>query len=202
MIARTSSVDVARVLAAEVSRADGTRARLAELGRDAELGRAAPLLLVYVRHFACPGCSHFMESLAPRLPELAALGVRVVLVGSGSVARLVAFAERMKLRPPDVELVTDPSLEAYAAAGMHRSAMGTYAPKPVLASLGLYALGHWVKRHADDGDVEQQGGVLLLDADRRVVAHHEDRDLVDHAPMADVVHVALELAAARATASA
>lgn len=191
MISRGSDLDVPRLLACEVERRDGARVALGDIVG----GRAA--LLVFVRHFACPGCSHFMEVLAPRLPELAELGVSVAIVGSGSPARLAAFVDRMHLDARGVECLTDPSRGAYRAAGLRQSALGTYGPKPFFASLGLYAMGHWVRRHEDDGDVEQQGGIVLLDGDGRVVAHHRDRDLVDHAPVTDVVHAALELAAAR-----
>jgi peroxiredoxin len=159
-------------------------------GDELELGAIAPeqpLLVVFLRHFACPGCSHFMTELSPRLPELRALGVAIVLVGSGSAARLGAFADRMKLGGPGVTLATDPSLEAFRAAGMQKSFGGTYGPKAVLGSIALYTVGHWVSRDPDDGDVVQQGGAVLLDAQGEVVLAHRDRDLMDHVVVSDVV---------------
>jgi hypothetical protein len=168
-----------------------------ELGESAEIGSFAlggPLLVVFLRHFACPGCSRFTLKLAPRLPELCKLGVRTLVIGSGSPERLRVFADRVRLRGPGVALATDPTLAAYRAAGLERSFLGTYGPRAFFGSIALYAQGHWVKRDRDDGDVEQQGGVHVVDVDGTTVLAKRDRDLLDHVSMSDVVAKALELA--------
>ena len=91
-------------------------------------------------------------------------------------------------------LATDPTLGAYRSAGLERSFLGTYGPRAFFGSLALYAQGHWVKRDADDGDVEQQGGIVLLDRAGNIALIRRDRDLLDHVSMPDVVAKALELA--------
>jgi peroxiredoxin len=191
----TDALD-APIAAANVTSVDGETLALGSMLT------GAPALVVFLRHFACPGCSHFLTELAPRIPELRALGVRVVLVGSGSPERLRAFAERMKIDLAEVALATDPTLAAFRAAGMMQSRFGTYGPRAFFGSIGLYAAGHYVKRHAGDGDVTQQGGIVLVDVSGRVVLTHRDRDLMDHASVADIVASALSLAVARSPISA
>lgn len=186
---------------------DLLRAEVEVLGDDGEtrtralgdLVRGAPALVVFLRHLACPGCSEELALLAPRLPELDGVGVRVVLVTPAASPRLLAFAKRMRLDGGSAVLVADPSLASYAAAGLSRSRWATYGPRPVLTSLRLYAAGHHVAREADDGDVTQQGGCLLLDAKGQVLVHHRARDLGDHVPLDRIVEEALRLGAERAT---
>lgn len=164
------------------------------------LFEGAPTLLVFLRHLACPGCSEELAELAPRVSELADLGVRVVLVTPAAPSRLPSFAKRMHLASSHAVLCSDPSLATYRAAGLRRSAWSTYKPTSIGASLWLYALGHYTTRSPDDGDVLQQGGCLLLDGAGRVLLHHRADDLSDHVPMTKVVDLALELAATRAGA--
>jgi len=167
-----------------------------------ELAEGNPALVVFLRHFACPGCSHFLLDLAPRLPELHSLGVRTLLIGSGTVERLRSFAERMLLsNARGCVLATDPSLEAFKAAGLERSKLGTYGPRAFFGSLALYAMGHYARRHDGDGDVEQQGGLFLLDPSGDVVVGHRDRDLMDHGSLDDVIEAALRLSLVSSSAS-
>jgi peroxiredoxin len=172
-------------------------------GHEVALGRfwaESDCLFVFLRHFACPSCSAMVTALLPRVPELAGLGVRVVLVGAGSPEAANAFAARMELDGGHVELVTSDDLAAHRAAELVRSSWSTYGPRSVFTSLYLYALGHWAPRRADDGDVTQQGGVLYMTREGRVAFHHVDRDLADRASLNDVVEAALRSAFARAEA--
>src|ERR1044071_3408522 len=61
-------------------------------------------LLVFIRHFACAGCSEHVTELSPRLAELDALGVKTVIIGCGSVDQLTGFMERHQLFDKRVEV--------------------------------------------------------------------------------------------------
>jgi len=173
-----NALTVARVLAP-----DGTAIALGSLwaARDA--------LVVFVRHFACAGCSAHVSALQPRLGELAALGVEVALVGSGDPAQLAAFVERNLLSHLPVRAYTDPSRAAYAAAGLSRSVWGTIGPVAVVQLLAALGQGHVNGR--PEGDLYQQGGTLYVAQGGTLALYHRARNLGDHAPVVDVVELAM-----------
>jgi peroxiredoxin len=160
----------------------------------AELVAAGPTLVVFVRHFGCIGCAEQVHVLLPRLGELAALGVRVALVGCGPADHLDAFVERHDLADKSVEVLTDPTLAAFAAAGLLRSFWATWGPSAIADFLRAFAGGHRPGR--PDGDLLQQGGAVLASGGRVAWAHRNE-SLGGHADPADIVDAALRLRLAR-----
>jgi len=144
-------------------------------------------LLLFLRHAACPSCGAQVDELAPHLPVLKQKGVRVVLVGLADPSRLLSFRERIRLEDAEVDLVTDPSLACHRAAGLVSGAWATIRPASIGAALSLYRTGEIYKREAGDGDVQQQGGAMLLEKDGRVLVHHVARHLGDRVDMPRVV---------------
>ena len=130
-----------------------------------------------------------MDGLIARLPELDALGVGVVLVGSGPPAALVAFGRDMALARRGVRVVTDPSLTAFRAAELRRPRFhGLRAAVEALRELAAaYAPGRVI------GDARQLGGAFLVDESGRVIYHHRGRSPGDLADSSDIVHAALAL---------
>ena len=151
-----------------------------------------PCVLVWLRHFGCIGCDVTVTELAPRLPELDAAGARTVLVGNGAPAAIDAFVERHALADKSVGVFTDPSLAAFGAAGLVRSAWATFGPRAVADYVRAMGAGFVPRRRA--GDVLQQGGALVVDAGGRVVLHRVSKSLGDHADASDLVDAALGLA--------
>jgi hypothetical protein len=122
-----------------------------------------------------------------RLPELDALGVRVVLVGNGPPAALAAFARDFGLAARGIVAVTDPSLASFRAAGLARPRVhGVRAAVETLRALGA---GYRQRRRS--GDRMQLGGAVLVDDDGRVLYHHRARSAGDVADPSDVVQAAL-----------
>ena len=156
----------------------------------------ADAIVIFVRHFACAACSEHLAELRPRLVELAALGVRVIVVGNGTSDQLAAFVDAQQLAGYPVEVVTDPALAAYRAAGLDRSWLGTVGPR-ALAALGLLALrGHSNGRVC--GDRWQQGGTFYIRRGGELAFVHRSARIGDHAPVAEVVELALAARAAEA----
>ena len=91
-----------------------------------------PCVLVLLRHFGCIGCAVAVADLAPRLREIDAAGTRTVLLGNGSPTSIAGFMERNALDDKPVTLLTDPSLAAFRAAGLQRSAWATFGPRAVV----------------------------------------------------------------------
>lgn len=155
-------------------------------------------LLLFLRHFACPSCSVRLERTLPRAAELARLGVRVVLVGCGSRAALARFAERQELAASRVELVVSSDGALHRAFGMVRSGWGTFGPHAALGAAWLYVTGHYAKRHEDDGDVLQQGGVVLVARGGAILHRHAEQSLVDVVDPSEAVAEVLRRVAAEA----
>ncbi len=149
--------------------------------------------LVFLRHFGCPACAENVEGLLPRLAEMRALGVGVALVGSGEAAHVGPFAALTGLEGRPAEVLTDPTLAAYRAAGLVRSAWSTFRPVSLYRVARAMALGHPHDRPL--GDPLQQGGTLLVDRGGRLAFYHRNESVGDHSPPVELVDAALAVAA-------
>jgi hypothetical protein len=130
-----------------------------------------------------------VDGLLPRLDELEALGVNVMLVGNGPVDALPAFVREHGLERRAVTVVTDPSLAAFRAAGLRRPRFhGVRAAIEALRALGA---GYMPGPRA--GDALQLGGALLIDEARRLLYYHRGQSPGDLADSSDIVQAALAL---------
>ncbi|MGH7296899.1 MAG: AhpC/TSA family protein, partial [Polyangiaceae bacterium] len=116
-----------------------------------------------------------------------------VIVGSGPPSSIAAFAARNTLDDKPVTLLTDPSLAAYRAAGLVRSAWATFGPRAVVDY--VRALTSGFARRPTDGDLLQQGGAIVVGVGGRVVLHRVYESLGEHVDASDLVDAALALAA-------
>jgi hypothetical protein len=155
-------------------------------------------VLVFVRHFACAGCSEHVAELRPRLAELVALETRVALIGNGTPAHLAAFVERQQLADHPLDVFTDPTLAAYRAAELDRSWVGTMGPRALARLARLAVTGHLNGRTR--GDLLQQGGALYVTRAGVLAFHHRSARVGDNARVIDVVDVALSARAAEGVA--
>lgn len=144
-------------------------------------------MLVFLRHFACIACTEHVAALSPRLQELDRMGVRVVFVGNGAPNFIEGFIERNGLDPA-FEVVTDPSLAVFRLADMERSRQSTYGPRAIFNAGRAMLRGF--RQTAIEGDVLQQGGVIVVGRGGKVAYVHRDRTLGDHAPTADIIDAA------------
>lgn len=156
-----------------------------------------PTLVMFLREFGCIACAEQVHDLAPRLAEISALGVRVVLIGNGPPSNVAPFLERHGLADKPVELYTDPSLAVYRAAGLARSAWATHGPRALVDFVRALTRGH--RPGAIDGDLRQQGGAILFDEQASIVWSHENESLGDHPDPSDIVDAVLTVILARST---
>jgi hypothetical protein len=151
-------------------------------------GATRETLVLFVRQFACAGCGEQVQALLLHVTALRALGVRVVIVGCGNAEQARGFDERIGVTSRGVELFTDPTLAVQRAAGLPRTFMGVNGPRAVVGLVRAMLNGHpnaW-----SGGDYYQQGGVLLVDGELRVLFFHAQRwlgDLVDIGDITDIV---------------
>jgi hypothetical protein len=130
-----------------------------------------------------------VDGLIARLPELAALGVRLILVGNGPPSALAAFVRDMALSRHAVTVVTDPTLAAFQATQLGRPRF--HGLRAVVEAVRELAAGYAPGRVI--GDARQLGGAFLVDANGRVVYHHRSRSPGDLVDSSDIVHAALAL---------
>lgn len=166
---------------------DGKSSKLGERWRD------RPALLVFLRHFGCIGCAEQVGVIAPRVPELVALGIAVVFVGNGAAQFIDGFVERNGLAGQPIEIVTDPSCHSFAALELENRKTAMLSPRAAANALRARLAGY--RQTGIEGAGFQQGGIALVDEGGTLRYLHRDRTLGDHAPTADVVDAALALAA-------
>jgi hypothetical protein len=145
-------------------------------------------LVLFVRQFACAGCSEQVQALLLHLPALRVVAARVVVIGCGDSTQASAFDARVGVTDRGVRLFTDPTLAVQRAMGLPRTFLGVNGPRAVLGLVRAMLRGHpnaW-----SGGDYYQQGGVLLVDAQLSVLFFHAQRwlgDLVDIGDLTDAV---------------
>ncbi|MEQ9322407.1 MAG: peroxiredoxin-like family protein [Polyangiaceae bacterium] len=125
--------------------------------------RGQSVLLVFLRHYGCTGCSQQVDALAPHMSRIHDAGVKIVLIGNGQPEHLIAFERRQRLEGYPYVALTDPELEAYRAAGLERSAWAVFGPRALAREIVVRTMGY--QSHELEGDVLQQGGVALVDAE-------------------------------------
>jgi len=162
----------------------------------ASLWAKGPTLLAFLRHFGCLCLSAQMTELVPRLFDLHRLGLRTVFIGNGPPHLIDTFIERFLLVDKPVEVVTDPSLASFRAAGLARSPWATFGPKSVWDAIRAIGGGH-INRWGQ-GDNLQQGGIVLVDAAGRVAWYHRNLSIGDYPPSVEIVDAAIRVVLKRA----
>ena len=150
-----------------------------ETGRSLlELVDESPVLLVFLRHFACAFCAQTLDRVAQVRPQIEAKGVRPVFVHLGSPERAKPNFDYYKLS--DVERVSNPEATLYQVP-----AFGLSRTNPYLHSLRPAVLMGWLKGAIfkygigmikEDG--EQMPGVFFL-KERKIVRAFRHRTIAD-----------------------
>ena len=130
-----------------------------------------------------------IDGIVSRLPELARLGVAVIMVGHDRPDGLAAFVRDLRLTRPGLRVVTDPSRAVFRAAELRRPrVLGLRAASETLRELA----GGYRPRRAG-GDRRQLGGACLIDRQGRVVYSRGSRSPGDLIDPSEIVHAALAL---------
>lgn len=115
-------------------------------------------------------CRERAAQLRGRDQELAAAGARVVFVGNGTAAMAKDFAAQ---HAGAHEVLSDPSRQAFAAAGMRRSVGATLHWRLLRNAVRAFRRGF--RQTKVQGDPWQQGGVLVFAGDGRLAYEQQDR---------------------------
>lgn len=107
---------------------------------------------------------------------LQATGAAVIVIGNGGPSFIEDFRATTAF---DGAIYTDPSLAAYEAAQLERG-IGTFLKVGAVTST-LGALRRGARQGRTRGDNLQQGGVVAVDRDGRVIYHHVSKFPGDNA---------------------
>ncbi len=112
------------------------------------------------------------------LPELDSLGVRLVMVGTGTPSQAKSFRAERNLTCP---IWTDPTGKVQALAGLREGLSASIHPAMVSAT--FRALREGFTQGSTQGNPLQQGGVLAVEASGEVVWRHVNAHPADHASL-------------------
>ncbi|XP_006626929.2 peroxiredoxin-like 2C [Lepisosteus oculatus] len=146
-------------------------------------------IVIFVRHFLCYTCKEYVEDLA-KIPKrfLTDADVRLIVIGQSSHHHIEAFCA---LTGYPHEIYVDPERQIYKKLGMKKGEVFTEsaAPCPHVKSStlmgSLKSLWRAMNSPAFDfqGDLNQQGGCLILGPGSEVHFTHFDMNRLDHMPI-------------------
>jgi hypothetical protein len=159
--------------------ADSLREFHTESGRRLlDLVDESPVLLVFLRHFACAFCAQALDRVSQVRPQIEARGVRPVFVHLGSPERAKPYFDYYNLS--DVERISNPEATLYRLP-----VFGLSRTNPFLHSLHPAVLMGWLKGALFKygiglirEDAEQMPGVFFL-KDRKIVRAFRHRTIAD-----------------------
>jgi hypothetical protein len=155
------------------------RAFQTEAGRSLlDLVDESPVLLVFLRHFACAFCAQALDRVSQVRSQIEAKGVRPVFVHLGSPQRAKPYFDYYNLS--DVERISNPDATLYQLP-----VFGLSRTNPYLHSLHPAVLMAWFKGALFKyriglikEDAEQMPGVFFL-KERKIVRAFRHRTIAD-----------------------
>jgi len=159
--------------------ADSLREFRTETGRSLlDLVDESPVLLIFLRHFACAFCAQTLDRVSQVRPQIEAKGVRPVFVHLGSPERAKPYFDYYKLS--DVERISNPEATLYQlpAFALSRTNPYLHSLRPAVlmgwfkGALFKYGIG-MIKE-----DAEQMPGIFFL-KERKIARAFRHRTIAD-----------------------
>lgn len=133
-------------------------------------------VLVFLRHFGCVACRAHAVELQADAGKLAP--AKLVFIGNGPAWAINGFKTDLKVTAP---VYTDPGLKVFQLLGFKRSLWSTFNPPAAWRALLLFLRGH--RQGKIQGDVAQQGGVVIVDAAGEIVYSYASAGTGDFPPL-------------------
>ncbi|MGO9794497.1 MAG: SelL-related redox protein [Terracidiphilus sp.] len=159
--------------------ADSLREFHTETGRSLlDLVDESPVLLIFLRHFACAFCAQALDRVSQVRAQIEAKGVRPVFVHLGSPERAKPYFDYYHLT--DVERISNPQATLYQLPAFRLS-----RTNPYLHFFSLTVWKGWLKGAMFKygigmikEDADQMPGVFLL-KERKIVCAFRHRTIAD-----------------------
>jgi hypothetical protein len=143
-----------------------------------ELINESPVLLIFLRHFACAFCAQTIDRVSKLRSQIEAFDVRPVFVHLGSPERAKPYFDYYHLS--DVERISNPAATLYQvpafALGRTNPLSHFFRPKVVAGWVKGAAFKYGIGMIKEDA--EQMPGVFLI-KDHRVVHAFRHRTIAD-----------------------
>lgn len=163
-------------------------------GRDVRLSdywRAGTTALIFVRYLACAFCREQLKDIRAHHAELAAAGLRIVVVTPDRPDVVARFAAGFQ---PPFPVLSDPRRVAYRAYGLTEGSIGQLLnPRVAMRGLTTTLRGN-LQGRPTGGSARQLPGSAIVTADGMLLHHHVARDAADHLAARDLLSLALALA--------
>jgi hypothetical protein len=112
-------------------------------------------------------------------------GAQLIFIGNGPPGMIKAFKEDLGITLP---IYTDPGLSVFEMAGFKRGILNTIGPKAIMKGLALKKEGHVQK--GIQGDPWQQGGVLAVDTQSRILFYFVSQHTGDFPEQSEIIEAA------------
>lgn len=143
------------------------------------------VLILFIRHFGCIGCTAQMDAIAPRLQEINALKVKLVIIGNGAPNFIEGFIEKFQLQDKPISIYTDPSLKTYEKAELRRSIWTMFSFRTLRDYIVSFSKG--IGQGKIQGDNWQQGGALLVDSNGVLRYHFQNKSAAGIADSNEII---------------
>lgn len=114
--------------------------------------------------------------------EIEAAGAQLVVIGNGKPHQAARFRDAQGI---DFQLLVDPEMKAYRAAGLRRDVGSMLSPRTVTNGLRAFMGGHRQKRL--QGDPWQQGGAFVIAAGGELLFSQISQATGDHVDPDDLL---------------
>ena len=149
-----------------------------------QLWQTQSVIFVFLRHFACIACrAHAVEVWKDR-ERYESAGARLIFIGNGAPNYIEIFKTELGLEK--ALILTDPSLEVFRAAGFRHGFFELVQLKSILNAIKLAAGGHTQTTLVAEGSNWQNGGVLAIGKNGKVLFQFISQALGDFPNEADI----------------
>jgi len=119
-----------------------------------------------------------------RIDDIRATGAELTVIGNGTPNFIAGFRETTGFTGT---VLTDPSLDVYRAAELRRGLRTFLSVGAAMRTVGSLSRGF--RQGRTQGDNTQQGGVLVIAKDGKVLWHHISESPGDNADPEQIVRV-------------
>jgi hypothetical protein len=167
-----SSIDIASFANSIVFTPEGEKVRLGLLWQKRKT------VFVFLRHFACIACRAHAKQVWADREKYESAGGQLIFIGNGRPSFIEHFKRDLSIEKAVV--LTDPTLEAYRAAGFRKGFFALVQPRSALNIAKLASQGHsQAPSNPDSGTHWQLGGIVAVNPQGKVLYHYVSQALGD-----------------------
>jgi hypothetical protein len=143
-----------------------------------QLWKKQPVVLVFLRHFACIACRAHAAQIWGERQKFERSGVKIIFIGNGQPNWVERFREDLGIQQGVV--LTDPSMNSFKLAGFKNGFFNLVRPQSAINMLKLAKDGYTQSAYSPDaGSHWQMGGILAISKRGNVLYHFASKAVGD-----------------------